>query len=212
MGSAVSVWAVIPVKRLSSAKSRLAPTLSAAGRVALARRLLLSTLDAAQSCSALTGVVVVSADPEVRRLAVARGLAAYPDPPASDADSLNAAVTLGCRRVTALGALAALVLPIDLPLVSPDVIAQFVWRAGDAAVGVAPDGAGTGTNALLLRPPLAITPAFGPDSFARHGALARERGTLPTTVALPALSFDLDTPHDLLRSAPSLGEAPNGNG
>jgi len=206
----VSVWAVIPVKSLSSAKSRLAPALSAAGRAALARRLLLGTLDAAQSCPALEGVVVVSADPEVRRLAAARGLSAYPDPPASASDPLNAAVALGCRRVAALGALAALVLPIDLPHVSPGVIAQFVRRAGDAAVGVAPDEAGTGTNALLLRPPLAITPAFGPDSFARHGALARERGALPTTVALPALSFDLDTPHDLLRSAPSLLEVANG--
>jgi len=206
----VSIWAVIPVKSLSSAKSRLAPALSAAGRAALARRLLLGTLDAAQSCPALTGVVVVSADPEVRSLAAARGLSAYPDPPASTSDPLNAAVALGCRRVADLGALAALVLPIDLPHVSPGVIAQFVRRAGDAAVGVAPDEAGTGTNALLLRPPLAINPAFGPDSFARHGALARERGTLPTAVALPALSFDLDTPHDLLRSIPSLLEVANG--
>ncbi len=206
----MSIWAVIPVKSLSHAKSRLAPALSTAGRAALARRLLLGTLDAAQSCPALTGVVVVSADPEVRSLAAARGLSAYPDPPASDSDPLNAAVALGCRRVAELGALAALVLPIDLPHVSPGVIAQFVRRAGDAAVGVAPDEAGTGTNALLLRPPLAITPAFGPDSFARHGALARERGTLPTSVALPALSFDLDTPHDLLRSIPSLLEVANG--
>ncbi len=206
----MSIWAVIPVKRLSHAKSRLAPSLSAAGRAALARRLLLGTLDAAQSCSALTGVVVVSADPEVRSLAAARGLAAYPDPPASASDPLNAAVALGCRRVVDLGALAALVLPIDLPHVSPGIIAQFVRRAGDAAVGVAPDRAGTGTNALLLRPPLVIPPAFGPDSFARHGALARERGTLPTTVALPALSFDLDTPHDLLRSISSLLEVVNG--
>lgn len=205
----MSVWAVIPVKNLSSAKSRLAPALSAAGRVALARRLLLGTLDAAQSCSALTGVVVVSADPEVRRLAAARGLAAYPDPPASDADPLNAAVALGCRRVAELGALAALVLPIDLPHVSPSVIVQFVRGVGDAAVGVAPDRAGTGTNALLLRPPLAINPAFGPDSFARHGALARERGALPATIALPALSFDLDTPNDLLHAVPSLEEASN---
>lgn len=206
----MSIWAVIPVKSLSSAKSRLAPALSAAGRAALARRLLLGTLDAAQSCPALTGVVVVSADPEVRSLAAARGLSAYPDPPASASDPLNAAVALGCRRVAELGALAALVLPIDLPHVSPGVIAQFVRRAGDAAVGVAPDEAGTGTNALLLRPPLAINPAFGPDSFARHGALARERGTLPTSVALPALSFDLDTPNDLLRSIPSLLEVANG--
>lgn len=208
----VSIWAVIPVKSLSGAKSRMAPALSADGRATLARRLLLGTLDAAQSCPVLGGVVVVSADPEVRRLVAARGLSTYPDPPAPDSDPLNAAVALGCRRVAALGATAALVLPIDLPHVSPGVIAEFVRRAGDAAVGVAPDRAGTGTNALLLRPPLAINPAFGPDSFARHGALARERGALPTTVALPALLFDLDTPNDLLRSAPSLWEVVDGDG
>ncbi len=117
--------------------------------------------------------------------------------PASD--PLNAAIALGCAKADAHGATAALILPADLPLLSPDVVVDFVDEAGDAAVALAPDRSGTGTNALLLRPPRALAPLFGPASFARHRAAARARGLAVTTVHLPALAFDLDTPDDLAR-------------
>ena len=44
-------------------------------------------------------------------------------------------------------------------------------------VTIVPDRHGTGTNALLLSPPDAIAPAFGPDSCARHVDRARRPGT-----------------------------------
>src|SRR5437868_2150541 len=65
------------------------------------------------------------------------------------------------------------------------------------AVAVAPDRADVGTNALLLRPPRALVPAFGPASFDRHRAAARARGLSVAIVRLPALALDLDTPADL---------------
>jgi len=111
--------------------------------------------------------------------------------------SLNRAVALGCRRAAALGADAALVLPADLPLITPEAIARFLGMVGDATVGVAPNRAETGTNALLLRPPSALAPSFGPDSFARHRALAEAGGLSVATVRIPELALDLDTPADL---------------
>ncbi len=242
----MNTWAVIPAKSFGAAKTRLAPACSPPERADLARRLFLSTVRAARACDALAGVIVVSADPELRALATALDARAYADPPTPGArpgpegpwqetapkgarrparvpagpdfsrsahchallsaglvgvrggeDSLNRAVELGCRRAAESGASAALVLPADLLLLTPNVIARFLRAAGDADVAVAPDRAEMGTNALLLRPPCALAPLFGPDSFARHRARAATQGLTVATVRLPELALDLDTPDDL---------------
>jgi 2-phospho-L-lactate guanylyltransferase len=218
----MSIWAVIPAKSPHAAKTRLAPVLPLEERAALARRLLAGAVDTALRCPVLAGVIVVSAAEELRALAAGLGAHAYPDPETGDpetdnpesgnsassgpqaghvqaSDPLNAAIALGCAQAAARGATAALILPADLPLLSPDVIVDFVDEAGDAAVALAPDRSGTGTNALLLRPPHALEPLFGPASFARHRAAARAHGLAVTTVHLPELAFDLDTPDDLAR-------------
>ena len=209
----MNIWAVIPAKSPHAAKTRLAPALPDEARAALARRLLAGAVAVARRAPALAGVVVVSASAELRALATGLGAHAYPDPETVNpraADPLNAAIALGCAKAAGLGATAALILPADLPLLSPDVITDFIDEAGDAAVALAPDRRGTGTNALLLRPPSVLRPSFGPASFARHRGAARSRGLAVITVHLPELAFDLDTPDDLARlhiAYPSLGEA-----
>ena len=132
--------------------------------------------------------------PAVPGTARADDIWVMPDPAA---DAHNRAVRHGCSAVVALGAAGALVLPADLPLLSAEIVAEFLDEAGDAPLALAADRRGTGTNALLLRPPLALAPAFGPGSFQRHRALAREHGLAVVTVRLPELAFDLDTPEDL---------------
>ena len=62
---------------------------------------------------------------------------------------------------------------------------------------VVPDRHGSGTNALLLAPPRAIRPAFGPGSRARHETLAREAGAACAVDEVPALLLDVDTLEDL---------------
>jgi 2-phospho-L-lactate guanylyltransferase len=193
----MSIWAVIPAKSPDVAKARLTPALSAAARAALARRLFRGTVEAALACPVLAGTLVVSASPELRALAVELGARACPDPPSHHADALNAAIACGCARAAALGATAALVLPADLPLLTPTAITEFLDKAGDAPVALAPDRANVGTNALLLRPPRVLAPTFGPASCDRHRAAARARGLSAAIVRLPALAFDLDTPADL---------------
>jgi 2-phospho-L-lactate guanylyltransferase len=193
----MNIWAVIPVKSPDAAKARLASALSGEERAALARRLFRGTLEAALACAALAGAIVVSASPELRALGVELGAQACPDPPSHHADALNAAIAFGCARAAALGATAALVLPADLPLLAPTVITEFLEKAGNAAVAVAPDRANMGTNALLLRPPQVLAPAFGPASCDRHRAAACARGLSAAIVRLPALALDLDTPADL---------------
>ena len=74
-------------------------------------------------------------------------------------------------------------------------------------VVIVPDRHGTGTNALLLRPPTAIAPAFGPGSRERHQSAAEAAGVDHAVVRLPSLELDVDTPEDLaaLRASGRLG-------
>jgi 2-phospho-L-lactate guanylyltransferase len=66
-------------------------------------------------------------------------------------------------------------------------------------VVISPDGARSGTNALLVRPPDALPFAFGPDSFEAHLAAARRRDLDVHVCERPHLAFDLDTAGDLAR-------------
>jgi 2-phospho-L-lactate guanylyltransferase len=62
---------------------------------------------------------------------------------------------------------------------------------------IVPDRHGTGTNALLLQPPDAMKPSFGPGSHDRHHRHASAIGITAHTVEVPSLALDLDTPEDL---------------
>jgi 2-phospho-L-lactate guanylyltransferase len=114
------------------------------------------------------------------------------------------------------GADAVLVVPVDLPAVSPDELARVLDEArallGSGAEGVArahalvalvTDRAGTGTNLLLVAPPAAIPFHFGEGSRAAHAAAARAAGAAYLEIEGP-LGLDLDTPDDLL-AAEALG-------
>ena len=80
----------------------------------------------------------------------------------------------------------------DRSAVAAEVDALLDRHAGPCVV-VVPDRHGTGTNALLLEPPDAIRPAFGPGSRERHLGLAA--GAVVDEV--PGLLLDVDTPEDL---------------
>jgi 2-phospho-L-lactate guanylyltransferase len=64
-------------------------------------------------------------------------------------------------------------------------------------VTIVSDRAGGGTNALLLAPPDAIEPGFGPGSFARHRERCEQARADWHSEPLPGLLLDIDTPEDL---------------
>jgi 2-phospho-L-lactate guanylyltransferase len=112
---------------------------------------------------------------------------------------MNAAVVRGLEAVADQGAEGALVLTADLPLARPEDIAAILAHplAAPSALLV-PSADGTGTNAMLLRPPTALRPRLGPDSFARHGVEALQRGLGLERLERPGLALDIDTPTDLI--------------
>lgn len=188
---------MIPVKRLRGALRRLAAALEAPVRRELQMAMLADVLGACAATAELAGVVVVTSDPTAAALARARvGATVLPDhdPP----QGMNAAVVRGLEAAAGRGAEAVLVLTADLPLAHPDDLAAILAASppGPSAVLV-PSRDGTGTNAMLLRPPGALDPRLGPDSLARHAAQADRRGVVVRRLERPALALDVDTPRDL---------------
>jgi 2-phospho-L-lactate guanylyltransferase len=191
----MSLHILIPCKSLAAGKSRLAPVLDAPARQALCTRFLDDTLALALALAPPGRCHLVSADPEAAARAVRRGVTMVADP----GQGLNAALTAGRDAIVKAPGEALtllLVLPIDLPFATADVLAAF----GDlrADVTIAPDRGRSGTNALGLgaRAAKEFTFRFGPGSFAAHQEAARLGGWRAAIFADPRLAFDLDQPED----------------
>lgn len=196
--------AIVPVGALAGAKSRLGAVLDAEERLDLTLRLARATIAAAVAAGRVDDVLVITPDDTIRDLALELGAR-----PLLQRDrGLNHGVVAARAEAVAGGADAILVLPIDLPDVSPAAIDAVAAALDDPArplVALVPDRHGRGTNALLIAPPDAIDVCFGGDSAIAHEAGARSAGAHLILLDGP-LALDLDTPDDLLLAEGSLRE------
>lgn len=206
-----SATAIIPVKRFGAAKQRLLEALDRRRRAELVAAMLTDVLAAVCGAGLIERVIVVTGDRRAERIALAQArrgtvtLEVLRDP--KDLGHSQAA-TLGIIRAKALGAACAALLPGDCPLLDPAELDAAVARQRSGRVAIVPDRHGTGTNALLLSPPDAIGPAFGPGSSARHAERARAAGHQVEVERLESLSLDLDTPADLVALRAALARDP----
>lgn len=205
-------WAVVPVKALDEVKQRLAPALPPDVRARLVLTMLEDVLRVTVSADGIARAIVVTSDARVREIAHACGAGIAAE---RGARGLNAAVRTGVAHARAHGARRVLVLPGDVPLTRASEVAAVLATAhagGNAVQGRAhaatraritlvPSADGEGTNALLLAPPDALEPAFGPGSFVRHLARAVARKLDTQVLQLPGIGADIDEPRDLLRLA-----------
>jgi 2-phospho-L-lactate/phosphoenolpyruvate guanylyltransferase len=187
--------AVIPVKRFAEAKQRLAGEIDDERRVALAGAMLEDVLEAVGDARSIERTIVVSGDPLAQEIVAGAGAEVVPDP--GDRGH-NVAALAGIARAEAAGAGCVVLLPGDCPLLEPGDLARLLTGIPGNYVGIVPDRHGTGTNALALAPPGAISPAFGEGSCARHVAAAREAGIPYGVEELASLALDLDTPADVV--------------
>ncbi len=185
------------MKRLSAAKSRLAPRLSLRQRRELVCSLLTRTLGILASEKRIAGILVVGRDRAVRAIAANHGAKFVLE---KTNGGLNRALAYAAREAVRRGANAVMVLPADLPLIKPMDIAGALKPAGKPPfVRIAPDHTGHGTNLLLAAPPGLIRFSFGEDSFQRHVAAARRAGARVKVIRRASLAQDLDCPEDLAR-------------
>jgi len=191
--------AIVPVRSLESAKSRLGEPLDAEERQTLVAGLLDRTIRAASGVDAIDSVVVVSPDPVVLRAATAAGATPVRQPD----DGLNEGLLAATRWATADGATAVIVLAADLPAISAAAIEAVVAaaaaarRSDRAVVAIVADRHGRGTNVLLVSPPDAVAFRFGSGSRAAHLAEAQAANAVALELDGP-LALDLDLPEDLI--------------
>ncbi len=185
--------AIVPVKRFSAAKQRLG--LSEQDRIELVGAMLEDVLEAIGQARMIERSIVVSGEPAATSLAAAAGAELVEDP--ADAGHSEAA-QIGVRRAGELGVSCVALLPGDCPLLDPRELDRLLTGVPDRYAAVVPDRHGSGTNSLVLAPPDAIAPAFGPDSCERHIEAARKAGLPFSVERLESLALDLDTPADII--------------
>jgi 2-phospho-L-lactate/phosphoenolpyruvate guanylyltransferase len=205
--------AVLPVKRFARAKQRLGASVADPLRLALARAMVDDVLLALAQTAAIELTIVVTREPLTVAAASRQGAVVIED----EAESgQSAAVTLGVHRALAEGFERVLCVPGDCPALDPAELEGLLSgpasptgvTGGEPRVVVFPDRHGSGTNGLLLTPPDAIPPAFGPASCERHRQLALAAGIACRVEPLPSLLLDVDTGADLA----ALGERLAGHG
>jgi len=201
----LNATAVLPVKRLGSAKQRLAAGLDAERRRELAGAMVADVLEAIGEARTIDRLIVVSGDPVAQELANKVGAEVVPDP--EDAGHVEAALA-GIARAEVEGAEQVVLLAGDCPLLDPRELDRLLTGVPDRYVGIVPDRHGTGTNALLLSPANAIVPAFGEGSRDRHVESARAAGIPFGIEELPSIELDLDTPADAIALTRELAKNP----
>ncbi|GID97514.1 2-phospho-L-lactate guanylyltransferase [Amorphoplanes digitatis] len=187
--------AVIPVKRLSAAKSRLRGAVLDARHEDLALAMVRDTVAAVMSCAPVAEVLVVTDDPAAAAAVAALGARAVPDRPGA---GLNAALRFGADLVAGLPRRRA-VLTGDLPALRPGELGEALAAAGPGRSFVA-DAAGTGTVLLTADAGVPLEPRFGVGSAASHAA-SHARALAGSW---PGLRQDVDTAADL-RTVLALG-------
>lgn len=189
--------AILPLKDLVAAKSRLGGLLSASERRALMQAMVEDVLTLLAEHPQVDAVTLVSDDPGAGHLANACG-ARHLDERSLGCTGLNPVLEATVDKVIAEGDTRLMILHGDLPLLSANdlsVVASKLNRDGGLVLGC--DSAGQGTNLLAFdaahRPRL----SFGIDSCARHQQAAESLPAPVEIVRSPGIGFDVDEPADI---------------
>jgi len=209
--------AILPVTRFAAAKSRLGESVDQELRARLAQAMVTDVLQALACTASVEITFVVTRELRLSETAREHGALVIQD---TAEQGQSAAVALGVQRALADGFERALCVPGDFPALDPAELEELLTGRVEATLGkatasreimgksasaadgrsvvIVPDRHGTGTNGLLLTPPDAIAPAFGPGSCERHGALAHKAGASLRVARPSSLLLDVDTGADLV--------------
>ncbi len=192
---AAEVWACVPVKSFTGAKSRTASVLSPPQREILAATMFEDVLAALAGAKRLAGIMVNTIDPTAAALAERYGARVVTE---GALDGHTGAVNGMARILEREGKGALLTLPGDIPRVtSAEVDAVIGSARSERSFTIVPAHDELGSNAVLCAPPFSVKLRFGDDSYFPHLFAARSAGIEPTIVRLPGIGLDIDHPVDL---------------
>ena len=185
---------LVPVKRFSEAKLRLAPALSPERRAELARTMAERVVASAGGLP----VAVVCDDRGVAAWARAQGALVIWEP----GRGLNGAVAEGVARLAAAGVELVVVAAGDLPLASDLRWVTERWSSERLGVTIVPDRRHDGTNVIAVPTHPTFGFSYGPGSYSRHVAEAERLGLPVRVVHDSPLAWDVDLPADLVALRP----------
>ncbi len=189
-------WALVPLKNLAQAKSRLAPAVDASTRRAMVLAMAEDVLAVLNQAECVERVLLVSNEPEAGSLLGQRRLDVFYS---SDGEGLNRELEQAAAYAAAQGADRVLILHADLPWLDRESLESLISKCPETSVCVAQDKLGTGTNAILAPLPLPVPLVFGVNSLAAFRAGASEQGRELRIVDEPRLAQDIDGPEDFQR-------------
>lgn len=208
MTTTADIAVIIAVKRLSTAKTRLATAFSAHTRKRIVLAMLTDTIAAVHGVNTIRGVntigpiIVVTADPDAAQTARDGGASVIPDLTApTHPDPLNNAINTAWVAIAEFTT-NSVVLQGDLPALRSTELDQALAQAHTHRRSFVADRHASGTTALFTFN-TAPHPLFGADSARRH----RHCGAVELTTPWPGLRCDIDTPEDL-SAAKQLGLGP----
>lgn len=205
-------WALMPLKDLVQAKTRLSGTLAPSERRALAQAMAEDVLAALSRCDGLEGILLISDDPGADLLAGKYQVELLPESELS-VSGLNPVIEAGCRRLREKGVEAVMVVHGDLPLLTSEELEQMLAYRKEQQLDlvICPDRRQDGTNIMLCDlgrlPPL----SYGRGSCGLHQQSAEQADLAADLLPLPGAALDVDQPADLVDLSemlehPSLGE------
>lgn len=196
--------ALVPLKDLVRAKTRLSGVLSPSQRRALAQAMVEDVLALLRAHPLIDGINLVSDDPSAHLLAGQYGARHWPESELG-CSGLNNIIGSASRRLLAQSGQPLLVLHADLPLLGlADVSAMLATRERTGGLVVGSDRHGKGTNMLCFDATAMPAFCFGKDSCQRHLAAAQAQGIAGCSVNRPGIGLDVDEPQDLAMLLSSL--------
>ena len=188
-------YILIPVKDLTRAKQRLGALMTQAERTQLAWAMLENTFAAAAAVQTADRIATVTLYPPAIELAKKFNMEVILE---TEQISESASVDFGSREAATRGAEAVLRLPIDLPLITTkDIETILAADKPEPSVVIVPSRDGTGTNAILRRPPTLFPSHFGTGSLAKHIKEAEDASVACTLLDLSRIALDIDEPDDV---------------
>lgn len=196
-------YALIPVKSLSDAKSRLKGHLSLEERKTLTVHMLKHVLKIVHACKEIKQTFVVTPDEEIKKIASQYSATVLPE----EHTGYNQSVTIAAKHVPFRHSreggkpvnqnnISLLTIPADLPLLTQNDIQMLIKHSYEQDIVLAPSKDG-GTNSVLMHPPLIIPYLFGKDSFKKYINEAQKRNLTISIYESPTIAFDIDTIDDL---------------
>ena len=187
-------WAVVPMKPLEEAKSRLAAILTPVEKRNLVLSLFTHTIVQLQECDKFEGIAVITADPVIAALAEKMNIHVISEARPSDLNtSLNEALPfLKDNKLNGM-----MILPGDLPYLNARVLSDMVSEIEPHhTMMISPDHLLKGTNALYINPIDNLPFSYGENSFTRHIEFARQMHYNVKIYLSDNIKVDIDSPED----------------